>query len=89
MDSATWGFLSFLNATSQRMTPLRPWVNVERFHFSDTLHPSLNFGVPVSPSQFASLHHCSFILLVTTLVFSFLYNRCVLTSKASQQAKER
>jgi hypothetical protein len=73
MDSANWGFLYFLNTTSQRMTPLRPTLNFQQFRFSDTLCPSLNFADPVSPSQFASLHHCSFILLVTTtLVFSFL-----------------
>jgi hypothetical protein len=40
----------------------------------------LNFGDLVSPSQFGSLHHCSFISLVTTLVFSFWYNHCVLTA---------
>jgi hypothetical protein len=62
------------------MTPLRPRLNFEQLCFSDTLRPSLNFGDPVSPSQFGSLHHCSFISLVTTLVFSFLYNRCILTA---------
>ena len=89
MDSANWGFLSFLDTTSQRMTPLRPRLNFEQLWFSDTLRPSLNYGDPVSPSQFGSPHHCSFILLVTKLVFLFLYNRCVLTSKAQQQAKAR
>ena len=39
------------------MTPLRHGLNFERFRFSDTLHPSLNFGDPVSPSHPSLLIH--------------------------------
>jgi hypothetical protein len=60
---------------------LPPSLNFERFCFSDTLGSSRNLGF--SPSLLI-IH-----FLLTTLVFSFLYNHCVFISKASRQAKER
>ena len=63
------------------MTPLRPRLNLKQHRLSDTLRPSLNFGDLVSPSHYL-------LLSISSFIHSFLYNHCVLTSKASQRAKD-